>query len=64
MKRKLLMGLLATGALFGFLGGAHRLLHGAHGHHERYRARWKDQVAETCTRAAHEVWDRRSKDPP
>ncbi len=65
MKRRVLIGLLAVGAIIGFASGFRRLHQQAHDRHERFgRGHWERRVAETCARAAHDVFDERAKKAP
>jgi hypothetical protein len=67
MGRKIIIALLALGAVAGFGAGFARLLHGNH-HHSPYGVRWSERhaklerhVAEVCTEAAAGVFEKRAR---
>lgn len=51
LKQKIIMGLLALGTLGGFAAGFASLSC----HAKQRRERWKDEVAQTCVKAARSV---------
>lgn len=59
MRRKLLMVLLAAGALAGFGSGFARLAGHARFGHERHRE-WESRVADACTESALRVYGQKA----
>jgi hypothetical protein len=67
MGRKVLMVVLALGAVGGFAAGFARLCHGGYGHwghgpggREGRRAEFERHIADTCTEAAKRVIERQN----
>jgi hypothetical protein len=60
--RRILMGVLAFGAVAGYASGFASLgWHASHCHQQR-RAAFEEHVAEVCTRAAERVHDERAEE--
>ena len=57
MGRRILIGLLALGAIGGFAAGFAGLCRGAHYRHRHF----EERVADVCTQAAERVYANRSK---
>lgn len=66
MGHKLLIVLLAVGAVAGFAAGFARLSHGGFGHHGRYGGPWarhaefERRIADTCAESAMRVYSQKT----